>query len=207
MTKYLHWNSWRLYIFQFYGLSLCKFWKPSRSCNDDMGCFFLILQLPFVFFNGLTTIIASETDFRGFKVSAQSFEVFENLMSKLASMTSDHCLVLLELTIFCRGHLIENWNNKNCSFAHTRLGLTKNIMARQSMGNSVYLNFARMLKSALSYSSLQFILKEKLIPTNKVGTKLASSRPFVRYDLFIVLVAVFIVRNFHVLHFWIISFK
>lgn len=200
MTKYLHWNSWRVYIFQLYDLLLWEFWQSSRSRNDDMGCFFLVLQLPLVVFNGLSTVVTSETDFRRFKVSSQSLKVFENLMSKLSSVTSDYCLVLLELTIFGGSHLIENWNNKNCSFAHARLGLAQNVVARQGVGNGVDLNFARMLKPALSYSSLQLVLEEKLIPTNKVGTKLALCRSFVRYDLFVVLVAVFIVRNFHVLH-------
>lgn len=73
-----------------------------------MGCFFLVLQLPLVVFNGLSTVVTSETDFRRFKVSSQSLKVFENLMSKLSSVTSDYCLVLLELTIFGGSHLIEN---------------------------------------------------------------------------------------------------
>jgi len=65
-----------------------------------------------------------------------------------------------------RSDLIEDGNNKDGSFAHTRFSLAENILALKSMWNGVNLNFTGMFKPTLSNSSLKLILQEQLVPSS-----------------------------------------
>lgn len=51
-------------------------------------------------------------------------------MGKLSGMASDDGLMGLELISLCCD-LIENGDNKYCGFAHSWLGLAKNVVALQ----------------------------------------------------------------------------
>jgi hypothetical protein len=107
-------------------------------------------------------------------------------------------LMRLILTAFPNIHLIQDRYNKNCSFSHSWLCLTKNVLSLKGMGNSVDLNLTRMFKSTLPNSSLEFIFQEKLVPPSQVRTKLSLTRTLVRlYLLFIRAVIVVVVGNIH----------
>ena len=194
----MHWVSWRAYIIYSNGLSFSKFGKTPWSCNDNMRRFFLVLELFFIVFNGLSSKVTAKSNFWVFKVAPKSFKILKDLMSQFSGVAGNYGLMRLILTTFPNIHLIQDWNNKNCSFAHSWFCLAKNILALKGMGNSIDLNFTRMFKSALSNSSLEFIFQEKFVPTSQISPKLSFTRTLVRLQLlFVRAMIVVVVGNIH----------
>ena len=83
-------------------------------------------------------------------------------------MASDDCLMwFVALTIW--HYLIENGDNEDCSFSHTRFSLAKNILSLEGKRDCFDLHFTGMFKPALSDSTFELVFKEELIPSCEVG--------------------------------------
>ena len=83
-------------------------------------------------------------------------------------MASDDGLMWLVVISF-RSYLIENGDDKDCSFAHTRFGLAEYILALECERDGLDLHFTGMFEAALSDGSFELIFEEKLIPAGKIG--------------------------------------
>lgn len=164
-----------------------------------MGSFLFILEFPFLVFQGLPSIVTGKPQFGSLEMFSNSLEILEDLMSKFTCMTSDNCLVrfiLVGLSVCYQ--LIQNWDNKNCSFTHSRFSLTKNVLALQCVRNSIDLHLTWMLEAAFSDSSFEFIFQEKLVPSCKVSPELSFTNAFlIGLDLFLIFTMIGIVRNIH----------
>lgn len=84
-------------------------------------------------------------------------------------MTSDNGLVGLVGVVFCND-LIEDGDDKDCSLAHTGLGLAQDVLALESERDGLYLNLTWMLKSTFSDGAFKLVLEEEFVPTGKVCT-------------------------------------
>ena len=120
-------------------------------------------------------------------------------MSQLTSVTGDDGLMWLVLIgLGVSDQLIQDWNHKHRGFSHTRFSLAENVLALQCMRNSINLNLTGMLETALSDSSLEFVLKEELIPACKVCPEFSLSNTFlIGLDLFLVFTVIRVVGDIH----------
>lgn len=66
--------------------------------------------------------------------------------------------------------MIENGDDKDCSFAHTRFGLTEDVLPLECQRDGLDLHFAGMFKSTLSDRSFELIFEEQFIPSCEVST-------------------------------------
>jgi hypothetical protein len=67
-------------------------------------------------------------------------------------------------------YLVEDGYHEDCGFTHSGLCLAENVMSLESKWNSFDLYLTGMFKAALPDGSLEFILKEELVPSCKVGS-------------------------------------
>lgn len=82
-----------------------------------MRVFVGIVDFTQILFNWDASKIASKSQLWLFEVSAQPFEVFEDLMGQLAGVARYYGLVRLVVVSF--GYdLVEDRDDKDCSFAH-----------------------------------------------------------------------------------------
>jgi len=117
-------------------------------------------------------------------------------MGKLPSVAGDNSLV--GLVVFpIRDDLVQYWDDKDCSFAHTRLSLTENVLALESQRNGFDLDLTGVLKAAFTDSSFELIFEEEFIPSGEVGALVLLVGLL---DLFLVLVGTVVVIRHNLRH-------
>lgn len=79
-------------------------------------------------------------------------------MRKLTSMAGNDGLMWLVLATLANSHLVQDGNDKNSGLAHSRFGLTENILAMKGMRDCIDLHLAGMLEPTFTDSPLEFIL-------------------------------------------------
>jgi hypothetical protein len=119
-------------------------------------------------------------------------------MGQLAGMAGNDGLVGL-ITFTLRDDLVKNGDDKYCGLTHARLSLAENVLSLEGQWDGLDLHLTRMLKAALSDGALEFVLKEELVPTSKVGTLVLLGEVLLR----LLLIGALILGHYvsHVLYF------
>ena len=105
-------------------------------------------------------------------------------MSQLSSMACDDCLVWL-IVVSIGVHLIENGDDKDCSFTHSRFGLAEYILSLEGEWDGFDLYFTGMFEAALSDGSFELILEEEFVPTCEIGALILLVEIFFGFFFFV----------------------
>jgi hypothetical protein len=90
---------------------------------------------------------------------------------------------LIAISIGC--DLIENRDDKDCSFSHSRLSLAKDVLSLECEWDGFDLYFTGMFEAALSDGSFELIFEEEFVPSCEVGTLILFVDIFFGFFVFI----------------------
>lgn len=85
-------------------------------------------------------------------VFSQPFEFLVNLVCQFPSVTENECWN--RIGVFLQS--LQNGNDKNGSFSHSRLGLTQQIVSENGIGNALLLDFRGVFEGGVGDCSVDF---------------------------------------------------
>lgn len=105
-------------------------------------------------------------------------------MSQLSSMACDDSLVWL-IIVSIGVDLIENRDDKDCSFTHSGFGLAEYVLTLEGERDGFDLYFTGMFEAALSDGSFELILEEEFVPACEIGALILLVEIFFGFFLFV----------------------
>lgn len=99
------------------------------------------------------------------EVLGESLKLLLDLVGELSGVAKDEGRDRLGVL----RELMQDSENENCGFSHTRLCLAKNINTNHGLGNALLLNFRRVLETALGDGSLELRFQEKVLEAGSIN--------------------------------------
>lgn len=108
-------------------------------------------------------------------VFSEPFELLVNLMSEFPGVTENECWNWIWVFL----ESLQNGNDKNRSFAHSRLGLTQQIVSENGVGDALLLNLRGVLEGGVRDRPVDFWQQKEIFERCQVDSSVPLRSNFI----------------------------